>query len=198
MLALWCAPHSWQSAFICPSSQHVVPEKAAAKHTQWWPLFVPRPLLTENLTVAGCCSSFVQTVLPGRADAASRDRMRGCVVLPMRDIAVGRWCTDAKVISMKFAALPLPSCVRDRRASWDFFDRSIVIRGLEQARRWLSNHKFCDLLRTGAPEHELCLLSCALIVPALIGIGSIVQNGMDDYHAIVWYPTFKLPCFAAR
>ncbi|MBI3417986.1 MAG: DUF3631 domain-containing protein [Verrucomicrobia bacterium] len=160
-LALWCAhAHSFKSFLCSPRLNISSPEKGCGKTTlrDVVAMFVPRPLSTENLSVAvlfRIVEAHAPTILADEYDAWLRDNeeLRGLLNAGHRRGATALRCEgDGNEVRAFAAYAPAVLCGIGALPG-TLHDRSIVIR-LERAKPSELRERFDP--RRAQREHELC------------------------------------------
>jgi putative DNA primase/helicase len=199
-LALWCAHAHAFRAFLCSPRLNIFsPEKRCGKTTlrDVVAVFVPRPLLTENLSVAvlfRLVDDKAPTILADEYDAWMRDNdeLRGMLNSGHRRGGMAYRCegdnhevrgfrVHAPVVLCGIG--PLPGTLHDR---------SIVI-PLERAKPGELHARFDS--RHMEPEHELCRKLarwCADNSAALEASDPTLPSGAFNRQADNWRPLFAV------
>jgi putative DNA primase/helicase len=199
-LALWCAHTHAFKAFPCSPRLNIQsPEKGCGKTTlrDVLAVFVPRPLLTENMTVAvlfRLVQAHAPTILADEYDAWLRDNeeLRGLFNAGHRCGASVFRCEGEKNEVRRFAAFAPAVLCGIGALPGTLHDRSIVTR-LERAKPGELHDRF-DSRRT-ENEQELCRKLARWTADNFVRLETtdpVLPDGLFNRLADNWRPLFAI------
>jgi hypothetical protein len=199
-LALWCVhAHAFQASLCSPRLNIQSPEKGCGKTTlrDVISMFVPRPLLTENLTVAvlfRLVEAQAPTILADEYDSWLKDNeeLRGLINAGHRRGATVFRCEGEKRTVRSFAAFAPAVLCGIGALPGTLHDRSIVIR-LERAKPGELQKRFDS--RYTLTERELCRKLARWTADNLARLESAdpaLPDGVFNRLADNWRPLFAI------